>query len=149
MESAFLHSGRSVFGSDNVHSSRVLAMPYKLTWERSGIYRQYYGDVTFLDRRASLDTIYSDPRFDGLRYAITDYLAVNAYEFSKDATLEIAALHIGPLRTNPRLVIAAVADRADIVADIQDFMALRFTAAPYRVFPTLDEARQWIGGVDR
>jgi len=123
-------------------------MPYELTWERSGVYRQYYGDMTVFERRASFDAICSDPRFDDLRYAITDYLAVNAYEIRKDATMEIAALHIGALRTNPRLVIAAVADRPDIAADIQDFVKLQFTAAPYRLFSTLDEARRWIDRVD-
>jgi len=123
-------------------------MPYKLTWERSGVYRQYYGDMTIFERRASFDAICSDPRFDDLRYAITDYLAVNAYEVRKDATMEIAALHIGALRTNPRLVIAAVADRPDIVADIQDFIKLQFTVAPYRLFSTLDDARRWIDRVD-
>ena len=123
-------------------------MPYKLTWERSGIYRQYYGDVTVFERRASLNAICSDPRFDGLRYAITNYLEVNSYEVREDATVEIAALHIGPLRTNPRIVIAAVADRPDIVADIQHFIKLQFTAAPYRLFSTLDQARRWIDRVD-
>lgn len=122
-------------------------MPYKLTWERSGIYRQYHGEVTVLERRASLEAICSDPRFDDLRYAITDYLAVDTYEVRRDATVEIAALHIGPLRTNPRIVIAAVAERPDVIADIQDFIKLQFTAAPYRLFNTLDRARRWIDGV--
>ncbi len=120
-------------------------MPYRLTWEPSGIYRQYYGDVTIAERRASFESICGDRRYDELRYAITDYLAVGAYEVTAEATAEIAALHIGPLITNPRLVIAAVAVRPDIVAAIQDFVRHRFTATPYRIFPSLDEARRWVG----
>lgn len=122
-------------------------MPYRLTWEPAGVYRAYFGDVTIAERRASFDAICSDPGFDDLRYAITDYLAVGAYEVTSAATAEIAAFHIAPLATNPRIVIAAVADRADILAAIDEFKRYAFTTAPYRVFPTLAEARRWVDEV--
>lgn len=119
-------------------------MPYRLTWEPRGVYRQYYGDVTIRERRASFDAICGDARYDDLRYAITDYLSVDAYQVTSEATLEIAAMHVAPLVTNPRIVIAAVATRPDIVATIQDFISHGLTSAPYRIFGTLDEARHWI-----
>lgn len=119
-------------------------MPYRLTWEPFGVYREYFGDVTVAERRASFDIICGDRRFDDLRYAITDYLAVDAYEVTRIATAEIAAFHIAPLATNPRIAIAAVASRPDILAAIEDFKSHGFTTAPYRVFPTLAEARQWL-----
>ena len=122
-------------------------MPYKLTWEPSGIYRQYSGDVSIAERRASFDEICGDSRFDDLRYAITDYLTVREYEVTRNATAEIAALHIGPLATNPRIVIAAVAERPDIVSAIQEFIDHGFTRATYRIFSSVDEARQWIKSV--
>ena len=119
-------------------------MPYRITWEPFGVYREYFGDVTIAERRASFETICADPRFDDLRYTITDYLAVQSYEMTGDATAEIAALHVGPLLTNPAIVMAAVANRADIIAAIEDFKSRGFTPAPYRVFRTLDEARRWV-----
>lgn len=119
-------------------------MPYQLTWEPGGVYRRYFGDVSIRERRASLDAICGDARFDDLRYSITDYLAVDAYQVTSESTLEVAAMHIAPLVTNPRIVIAAVATRPDIVAAIQDFIGHGLTAVPYRVFDTLDEARRWV-----
>jgi hypothetical protein len=121
-------------------------MPYRLTWEPKGVYRQYLGDVTIRERRASFDAICGDPRYDDLRYSITDYLSVGRYEITSDATLEIAAMHIAPLVTNPRIVIAAVATRPDIVAAIQEFIGHGLTRAPYRIFDTLDAARHWVAG---
>jgi hypothetical protein len=118
-------------------------MAYRLVWEHRGVYRQYLGDVTIAERRKSFDAIAGDPRFDDLRYTITDYLAVGTYEVTPDATAEIAALHTGPLKTNPRIVIAAVVDRPEIVAAIEDFINHRFTTAPYQMFRTLAEARRW------
>lgn len=119
-------------------------MPYKLIWKGAEVYRQYLGDVTIAERRASFDAICGDPRFDDLRHVVTDYLQVEAYEITSEATAEIAALHVAPLRTNPRIAIVAVATRPDIVAAIHDFIAHGFTTAPYRVFPTLEKARRWI-----
>ena len=119
-------------------------MPYRLTWEPFGVYREYLGDVTIAERRASFDAICGDRRFDDLRYTITDYLGVRSYEVTRDATAEIAALHIGALRTNPDIVMAAVANRTDVIAAIEDFKRHGFTTAPYRVFRTLEDARRWL-----
>ena len=119
-------------------------MTYKLIWEQSGIYRQYFGDVSIAERRESFDEICGDRRFDDLLYAITDYLAVEEYEVTKNATAEIAALHIGALVTNPRICIAAVTTRPDIISAIQDFIGHGFVKAPYRIFGSIEEARQWI-----
>jgi hypothetical protein len=119
-------------------------MPFKLVWERAGVYRHYHGDVSVAERRASLDLICGDHRFDDLRYALTNYLDVQGYESSPESTAEIAALHIGPVFTNPQILIVAVAQRDDILAAIADFQRLAFTKAPYVVFPTLPEARDWI-----
>jgi hypothetical protein len=119
-------------------------MPFDLTWEPRGVYRRYYGEVTVSERRLSFDLICGDRRFDDLRYTVTDYLAAEHYEITPQATKEIAALHIAPLRTNPRILIAAVAVDARIVQAIRHFIALDFIEQPYCIFPTLHAARTWI-----
>lgn len=119
-------------------------MPYRLTWEPQGVCRTYFGDVSIAERRASFDAISADPRFDELRYVVTDYLAVQAYEVTPEATAEIAAMHIGPLFTNPDILIVAVATRPDVLAAINEFRSYGFTLAPYQVFATMAEARAWI-----
>ena len=119
-------------------------MPFELTWEPRGVYRRYFGDVTLAERRRSLDLICADPRFDQLRYSITDFLGVDTYETSPEATEVTAALHIAPLATNPNIVMAAVATDPRIIDVIEHFRALAFTSQPYRVFGTAEAARQWI-----
>jgi hypothetical protein len=120
-------------------------MPYRICWERRGVYRQYFGDVTIAQRFESFEAITSNPRFDALRYLITDYLDVGAYETTSEATMEMAALHAGPLATNPRIAMAAVVvNRQDIAAAITEFIGHRFTTVPYEVFPTLAQARKWV-----
>ncbi len=119
-------------------------MPFDISWEPGGIYRRYIGRVTIAERERSFDLICGDPRFDGLSYSITDYLGVDDYEISSAATEEIAARHIGPLHTNPNIVIAAVVVDARIIEAIQHFISLRFIDQDYRIFSTPDDARAWI-----
>jgi len=82
-------------------------MPYAITWEPDGVYRRYVGRVTIDEPRRSFDEIGADPRFDDLRYTITDYLCVDDYEITSEGAWEIAALQIGSLLTNPGIMMAA------------------------------------------
>ncbi len=120
-------------------------MPYRLNWEAHGVVRHYHGDVTIAERLASFEAICGDARFDSLRWCITDYLAVQHYEVTAEATAEIAAYHRAPHLTNPRVRLAAVAVRPDVVAAIRDFIALRLAPQPYEVFATMADARRWVG----
>ena len=122
----------------------LTGMAIDLIWEPEGIYRRYHGDVTILERRQSLELICADPRFDGLNYTITDYLDVRTYEISPEATMEIAALHLGPLFTNPRIVIAAVVTDPRIIKAIEHFIGLGLVSVPYRIFSSVQDARRWI-----
>lgn len=122
-------------------------MPVDIFWEPGGVLRRYAGHVTVQEREHSFDTICADPRFDLLTYTITDYLAAERYDISRSATEEIAARHIGPLRTNPNIVMAAVVVDPSIIAAIQHFQSLGFVTQDYRIFATLAEARGWIASV--
>lgn len=117
-------------------------MPYQLSWEPRGVYRRYFGDVSVAERHASLEAICGDARFDNLRYTITDYLDVGLYEQSVVDTELVAAKHIGPSLSNPRILVAAVVVRPDIIAAIEHFIALGMTELPYRTFASVAAARQ-------
>lgn len=119
-------------------------MAVELVWEQRGIYRRYFGDVTITERRRSFERIFADPRFDDLRYTITDCLEVETYEITDEATKEIAALHVGPLLVNPSIVITAVVTDERIIAAIRHFISLDFISQPYEIFPTVSAARSWI-----
>lgn len=85
-------------------------MSYIIEWEPAGVYSTFFGEVSINARMRSFTTICGHPRFDDLRYAITDYLQVPSYdEVAEEATEEMAAMHIAHMRTNPRIAIAAIA----------------------------------------
>ena len=124
-------------------------MAFDITWEPRGLVRRYWGDVTIAERRESFERIFADPRFDELQFTITDYLDVRQYEITSEATEEIAALHIGAVQTNPRILIAAVATDARIIEAIQHFIQLDMTPSPYRIFSSVTDARAWIAQTQR
>lgn len=121
-------------------------MPCTLHWEPpDGVLRRCQGRVTAAERKASIERIFADARFDRLSYVITDYLGVTDYETARETNEEIAAMHVAPLLTNPGIVIAAVATQRAVLAGIAEFKALGFLGDhPYRVFATEAEARAWI-----
>lgn len=121
-------------------------MPFELYWEPRGVVRRFRGNVTLVERRRSLDLICGDRRFDDLRFAISDYLAVDTYESTPGSTQELAALHLAPLRTNPLIVLAAVVVAPAVVQALRDFIATGFVTQPYELFDNEAAARRWIGG---
>lgn len=124
-------------------------MSYELLWEPQGVYRRFHGDVSAHERRRSFEEICNCEHFDQLRYSITNYLDVAGYEEDRRATEELAALHIGPVCTNPNIVIAAVAVRPDIVESINYFIKLNFIDRPYVIFDELHQARAWVSATTR
>ncbi len=120
-------------------------MSFELQWEARGVLRRLFGSVSMRDRHDSFEAICADARFDKVRYCVSDYSDVGDYQWDLEGTREIAAAHVGPLITNPRLVFAAVTSRADVLASIRAFIGTGLSSAPYRVFPTLAAARLWLG----
>lgn len=119
-------------------------MPYELQWEPQGVYRRYHGHVTIDERQRSFDEICADPRFNDLLYTITDYLGVESYEISPEATEDIASQHSLPLLRNPNIIIAAAVLDQQIVGAIEHFMAVKRFSQPYRMFPSVEAARAWV-----
>lgn len=119
-------------------------MAFELEWESRGVYRRFHGHVTVGDRRQSLQAICADRRFDDLLYSISDYLDIGAFDYSAEANSELAALHIGPVWTNPKILIATVAVHEAVVASVGEFIALGFIKSPQRIFDSVESAREWI-----
>lgn len=119
-------------------------MPFQISWESRGVYRTYAGHLTDAERRRSLELITGDRRFVDLKYSITDFLGITRFVEEPQVTQELAALHIVPLWTNTRLIMAAVVVDPVHLEYIRRFKEVGAVEAPYEVFPTLEAARRWI-----
>lgn len=119
-------------------------MPYELSWEPHGLYCTLRGEVPPAERLQIVQEVYADPRFGDLRYAIADFIGVERHVVLPQATELVTAMHIGPLLTNPRLCLCAVATHPEV---IEDFLAMGRTGllpASYTLCTTPDEARAFV-----
>ena len=115
-------------------------MGYELTWEKKGVYKRFTGVVKGRDYLRSQAEVFSDPRFDQLRYVINDLLAVEAFDYSIEDAEYAAAYNRGPSYTRPAVDVAYVTTDTGIVTLIDRVRDL--SSYPLHVFPTLGRARE-------
>lgn len=120
-------------------------MGYAITWEPpSGVIKRHFGHVTGQELLQAIRTTEADPRFDTLRYVINDFLECTGLSVSQSEFDDISAIDAGAAMSNPRIRIAVVATRPDVVAIARAYANDPITAFDTRVFDTMDEARVWL-----
>jgi hypothetical protein len=102
-------------------------MGYEIFWEPKGVVKRFFGQVTNDDMMQAVVKTEGDRRFDALRYVINDCLAIEK--------------------------LSLTADEVDNICPEMTRMALQYAnsplnAYPTRIFPTLAEARFWLGVPD-
>ena len=121
-------------------------MPCRLYWEEPrGLCLRIEGDLGPPELVRVISALTSDPRFDDLRYLVLDLLETRPVGFEGDA-LEImmvaAAQDIGASITNAAFVRAAAATDPYVLDLLAEYG--KIVGRPYRVFPTIAEAREWV-----
>jgi hypothetical protein len=119
-------------------------MPYLLSWEPEGVYKQFSGVVTGAELLQSVEEVASDMRFAHLRYEVSDYLAAEDTQFSEDALNDIRAIRIGSFQTNPRIKVAIVTLNADIQQRMCITIAARLTLHQTQLFSDIATANTWV-----
>ena len=118
-------------------------MAYLIHWEPAGVYRHYSGYTSFEELVESVLIVENDQRFDEIRYVINDFLASEQVSFTPEGITELSAVDGAAERSNPNIRIAIVADRPEIRAAGEAYIAAGLNTYETRIFSTLAEARQW------
>lgn len=119
-------------------------MPYRITWEEHGIHVRYTGIVTTEEVLAYATEVQGDARFDDIRYSLNDFSACEGVVSSQPALELLAAGDNGAAASNPRVKIAVVTDRQDVIDTVRAYLEIGLSRYPLRIFPTLTEARAWV-----
>lgn len=114
------------------------------TWEKKGIYWKLYGVVTGREIEKLTVDIFSDPRFDDLKYAILDFLSIDDIVMSHEELESIAAQDMAAAITNPSIKIALVGSDPRVKALAAAFNDM-FGGHPWEAsyHENLAEARRW------
>jgi hypothetical protein len=118
-------------------------MPYTLTWEPHGVTKRYFGLLTIFDLVSATEDAERDVRFDTLRFAINDFLAVESMDVTEAGVKRLAAVDAAAALSNPRIKIAVVTRDERIKALTKLYGGPATAPYPTEVFETVDEARAW------
>ncbi len=125
-------------------------MPHENLWEPHGLVKRFHGFVSGAEFVDSVREVAADPRFDDVRYIISDFRDVSGHSIDAAALEEIAVTRIGSMHTNPNVRVLLVAH------DERALALVRATRAPplddtYETlaFPSMEAARAWLTGHPR
>ena len=120
-------------------------MPYETRWDSPGVIWTFQGKVTGQEiLQANLD-IYSDARFDALKYQLCDFLQTAHLELDPATVKRIAYLDVAAAKSNADIKVAIVTDRG-ILRDFAKMYAAYSDESNWetRIFNRLEEARSWL-----
>lgn len=120
-------------------------MAYRLRWEGHGIYRRFFGLIPGAEFHDAYQEMINDPRFEGCRYILSDYLEARpGTDFTERDLRAIAELEQLRARDRPDTVQARVATDPKTLEYIRYYDSLGIS--PYRVatFVSVAAARRWI-----
>lgn len=120
-------------------------MGYEVIWENRGVVKRYFGHVTDRELTQGVIETEADSRFDGLRYAINDFLACESFAVTPGSAEEIAIMDRGASFSNPYIRIAVIAVQPEIIELVEVYANSPLNVYPTRIFSTEQEARAWIG----
>lgn len=118
-------------------------MSYELIWEPRGVLRKFTGNLTFSDVMSSSVTVESDPRFDDIRYVISDFSGVKTTEIGRDDIAEIVAIDAAAARSNKRIQGAVVVADGTMLTLVLDYVNSPMNTYPVFFFGSLESARSW------
>jgi hypothetical protein len=115
-------------------------MPYTLSWEPKGVYKQFSGVVTGAEYHRSQIEFTSHEKFDSALYVINDLSDMDRFLITHEEAEYMAAYSLGPHFANPTLRVGFVTTDPSMLGLIQGYN--KISAFPLEVFPTLASARQ-------
>jgi len=118
-------------------------MAYDIFWEKRGVYRRYSGFISSEELAESILAVEHDVRFDTIRYVINDFIACERIAYSPQKIMEISAIDGAAEQSNPNIRIAIVADKPDVRAVGEAYVAAGMNTFPTQLFWTVAEARAW------
>lgn len=120
-------------------------MPYKIVWEKEGVYVKWSG-LSDAEEAIKLNgEIYGHRYFDTIKYIISDTLDAEIPNYSETDLRVIAKLDEQASKWNPNLKIAHISNNPEFIALINSYEnKMDGSGWIFMVFDNLDDARKWV-----
>ena len=121
-------------------------MPYKVSWEPSGVVFRFSGVVSDEDLVASNEEVYASPLLPTMKYQVVDFSTIESFDASSATVLAISASDRIAAKTNPDVKVAIITSAA-WVQSMTNLYSLyhesRGGSWTTEVFAHEDAARAW------
>lgn len=124
-------------------------MPFAVDWKRPRVTVVYTGHCAESDVLKVVVALQSDQRFDSTYQALHDFRQCLSLAPSPEQLEEVAMRNIGAAMSNPKLRIAVITDRPDVLAMLERFESLGLNTYPLRAFVDPDLANDWLNSDGR
>jgi hypothetical protein len=119
-------------------------MPLKIHWVKDGVLWDYSGEISSEEILQSNKIVYSTPEFDHLRSEIAEFIGASRGDVTERDVRLVAAVDASAALSNPRIVVALVADDEDILSLFERYRdASLKTTWRIEIFRTLKDAVTW------
>lgn len=119
-------------------------MGYKIEWGNNCIHIKYDGEVTLNDMITVNRLISRDPRYNLLKYNISDFLRVTNLIVSKEDIEQLSSFHFIPSLSNPNLKLCVVSDNIDIREKVSRYIDLmKGNEWRVKLFYNFEDSKEW------
>lgn len=123
-------------------------MPYKFNWESGRtIHVLFHGTVTQSDLTNASNDLFNDPRSDSVRQAYWDFTGIEGFTFEWPHVREIAATDSVASTYMGRMKAAFIIQDIELAELARGYIReMENMGSPWknRLFPSMEEARQWM-----
>ena len=120
-------------------------MPYTYTWEPSGLYRKFVGEVSGDEILQSNFELHSHPQFESINYIINDFTEMTGFFITTDHTRIYAKTDEIISNTKGRLKISLVATHNEHIALAENYRKeMKNNRFECEIFNTVENAREWV-----
>lgn len=119
-------------------------MAFRMIWQERRVTIKYSGHVSDVQIGMAARLIQGDPRSDGLHEILHDGREGTSFSFSEAIIEEIAAIDGAFAMSVPKLRIAIVTERPDVIAAVDHYTGLELSPFPVRVFADIEAAERWL-----
>lgn len=118
-------------------------MEYALHWEPSGLLVTYSGHATCTGIIDAVRRIQNDPRWNDVDYVLHDASRCDGASYWRVNLEELAITDRSAVRTDKKVLIAAIATHPQVLALIKVYLSFRRRTHDVGLFSTLESARAW------
>ena len=119
-------------------------MPHTNTWEPDGLFRKFTGAITGVEILKANLVLYEDPKFQNIKYVITDFTEITDHSIETAHTEVYAKTGVLISDTKGELKIALVIIQASLISLANNYRELmKDTLFECEIFKTVADARKW------